>query len=426
MSSEIGLVARGLGKRYDLFGNSAAALARQFVDLTPARQHWALRGVDLDVAAGSCLGIIGRNGSGKSTLLSLIAGIQQPSAGSVEVRGRVAALLELGAGFHPDFTGRENVRMSAALYGLPERLLEQRFDEIEAFAGIGDFIDRPVLEYSSGMYARLAFAVAAHVDADILIVDEILGVGDIRFQQRCARFIRAFRERGIVLLVSHSEETVLSLCDQAIWLADGVVKAQGAPREVARAYHAAVQLEQTGAEETHVPAAAGPLAADAPAPERRDDDWSFDQLPAQGSGGTIGAVALQVDGRPASSLVGGETATLSIVYDAGPARAPVIGFIFRDRLGNAVLGADSSEIDGAAVLPPKGVAQFAVALPFMTSGDYTIEVALLSRMEDGWHCLARRPDAAVVQVLSRHISSGMGSVAQAGAQILINGAEAVA
>ena len=182
------------------------------------KDFYALRDISFDVSRGETVGIIGRNGSGKSTLLQIIAGTLSPSEGQVSVRGRVAALLELGAGFNPDYTGRENAYLNAQLLGLSKSQVDERFEDIAAFADIGEFIDQPVKVYSSGMYVRLAFAVVAHVDADVLIIDEALAVGDAFFTQKCMRFLRSFMSRGTVLFVSHDTGSVRNLCNRAIWL----------------------------------------------------------------------------------------------------------------------------------------------------------------------------------------------------------------
>ena len=186
---------------------------------------------------GETLGVIGRNGAGKSTFLQLVCGTLRPSAGTVTVNGRVAAMLELGSGFNPLFTGRENVMLGAAVLGLSAGEIKARFAKIEAFADIGRFIDEPVRFYSSGMFARLAFAVCAHVDADILIVDEILAVGDTAFQQKCMRFLHRFRQQGTLLFVSHDSQAVVRLCDKVLWLDHGEVRDYGDAREMVRRYH---------------------------------------------------------------------------------------------------------------------------------------------------------------------------------------------
>ncbi|WP_258046176.1 ABC transporter ATP-binding protein [Leifsonia shinshuensis] len=193
---------------------------------------WALRGVSAKIKAGTTIGLIGHNGSGKSTLLKVIGGIIDPSSGTVSRRGRIAALLELGAGFHPDLTGRENVFLNAAILGLTRKETEERFDDIAEFSGIGDFIDTQVKFYSSGMYVRLAFAVAVHTDPDILLVDEVLAVGDEAFQRKCLDKIRSFQQEGrTIILVTHSLGQVMELCDQAILLNRGEVVYNGEAHE---------------------------------------------------------------------------------------------------------------------------------------------------------------------------------------------------
>lgn len=181
----------------------------------------ALKNISFSLQKGETVGIIGRNGSGKSTLLQTIVGTLATSSGSVQSSGRIAALLELGAGFNPEFTGRENVYLNGTIYGLSREQVDQRFADIEKFADIGSFIDQPVKTYSSGMFVRLAFAVIAHVDADILIIDEALAVGDALFAQKCMRFLEGFKENGTILFVSHDSGAVTSLCDRAIWLDSG-------------------------------------------------------------------------------------------------------------------------------------------------------------------------------------------------------------
>jgi ABC-2 type transport system ATP-binding protein len=192
------------------------------------QEFWALKGVSLDIRAGETIGLIGHNGSGKSTLLKMIGGILQPTSGTVRQRGRMAALLELGAGFHPDLTGRENVYLNASVLGLRREETEARFDDIVAFAGIGDFVDTQVKFYSSGMYVRLAFAVAVHTDPDILLVDEVLAVGDEAFQRKCLDKIRSFQQEGrTIVIVSHSLGQITELCDRAVLLNRGEVVFDG-------------------------------------------------------------------------------------------------------------------------------------------------------------------------------------------------------
>ena len=201
---------------------------------------WALKDVNFQVERGECLAIVGGNGAGKSTLLSLVTGLCQPTEGRIHVEGQVAALLELGSGFHPDLTGAENVILNASLLGLDRKKTEACFEEIVKFSGIGEFIHEPLRTYSSGMTMRLAFSVAVHVDPDLLIIDEVLAVGDQAFQAKCFDRILEFKRAGKTLLfVSHSPELVKHFCDRTIWLKNGVVAMSGTPDAVLAAYSAA-------------------------------------------------------------------------------------------------------------------------------------------------------------------------------------------
>src|SRR6266542_5046269 len=216
----------------------SALLQRSLLrDLRPDQTFPALTDVSFSVPRGSTYGIIGRNGSGKSTALKLVAGITKPTSGEVHVAGRISALIELGAGFHPEISGRENVFINGIMLGLSKREIQRRFDEIVDFAELRDFIDAPVKTYSSGMYMRLGFAVAIHVDPDVLLVDEVLAVGDEGFTHKCLDKLAEFRRRGrTVLLVTHSLDLVTRFCDEALWLDGGITKAQGDPKRVVDAY----------------------------------------------------------------------------------------------------------------------------------------------------------------------------------------------
>jgi len=200
-------------------------------------EFWALKGIDLEVFKGETVGIVGKNGSGKSTLLQIIAGILQQTSGQFETHGRISALLELGAGFNPEFTGMENARLNASIMGLSREEFHTKLPDIVDFCGLGDFLHRPVKTYSSGMYVRLAFAVAINMNPDILIVDEALAVGDVRFQRKCFRRLDQLKENGVsILFVTHSTDSVLQYCDRAIMLDEGELKLTGSPKEVVQAY----------------------------------------------------------------------------------------------------------------------------------------------------------------------------------------------
>lgn len=247
-SDELSIHVEGLAKRYEVYAQpvdrlkqmTLPRLQRQFRRPERAyfKEFWALRGVDFDVRRGETVGIVGRNGSGKSTLLQIICGTVAPTAGSVDVRGRIAALLELGSGFNPEFTGRENAYLNATVLGLSSEEIDARFDDIAAFADIGEFIEQPVKTYSSGMYIRLAFAVAVSVEPEILVVDEALSVGDELFQRKCFSRIEAIRDKGAtILFVSHSAGAVIELCDRAVLMDAGEMLAQGRPKEIINRYH---------------------------------------------------------------------------------------------------------------------------------------------------------------------------------------------
>ncbi len=237
--NEIAVSVRGLGKRYKIY-NSVGDRLKELLLLNRKRFHWdfwALRGVDLDVRKGHTVGVIGRNGSGKSTLLQIICGTVAPNEGMVKTYGRIAGLLELGSGFHSEFTGRENVYVNAALFGLSREETDERFQSIEDFADIGSFIDQPVRSYSSGMFVRLAFAVAISVEPDILVVDEAMAVGDEMFQRKCFQRMRDLREQGAtILFVSHSAVTVTELCDTVSLLDRGELILCGPPKHVFARY----------------------------------------------------------------------------------------------------------------------------------------------------------------------------------------------
>jgi lipopolysaccharide transport system ATP-binding protein len=232
-----------VSKSYPILGSPGRRLASLLAPtLVNAPRFIALQDIQFDVRRGETFCIIGRNGAGKSTLLQLVAGITQPTSGSVSVTGRVSALLELGSGFHPDFTGRQNVFLSASILGFSTRETNLLYPRVSEFAAIGDFIDRPIRTYSSGMLVRLAFALAIHVEPEILIVDEALSVGDQAFRQRCLRKVQELRTRGVsILFVSHAIGDVKSLGDRALWLDHGRQRELGPVDKVASAYLASLQ-----------------------------------------------------------------------------------------------------------------------------------------------------------------------------------------
>jgi len=238
MANDIIINAKGISKCYQTYQKP---IHRLYQSLRPSKkyyeEYWALQNVDLTVKKGESLAIIGRNGSGKSTFLQIIAGILQPTGGSFETKGRVSALLELGAGFNPDFTGIENAQLNASVMGLSREEFHNKLPDIVEFCGLGEFLHRPVKTYSSGMFVRLAFAVAINMNPDILIIDEALAVGDVRFQTRCFRRLEELKAKGVsILLVTHSTDAVIKHCDRAVMLEAGEIRSEGAPKKVVQDY----------------------------------------------------------------------------------------------------------------------------------------------------------------------------------------------
>jgi ABC-type polysaccharide/polyol phosphate transport system ATPase subunit len=347
-------------------------------------EFWALRDVTFRVPAGTTTGVIGMNGSGKSTLLQVIAGILQPSSGTVRVAGRIASLLELGAGFNPDFTGRDNVVMNGAIMGFTADDMTQRLPAIEQFAEIGDFIDQPVKTYSSGMFVRLAFAAAIHIDPDILLVDEALAVGDAMFQHRCIRKIQEFQTRGkTILFVSHDINAVKSICSQAVFLDGGRVAAIGDAEQVTSQYHAHVaMLESRRADPP------GPINGDRPAasaarvPFRRDAGFeSRANLFRHGSGQARVRNVELLDSleRPVSTAAFDEELLLRVhVEFLEDVDYSILGFFFRDRTGTDLVGTNTHE-EGEELPPRRAgetlVVDFRQRVP-LAHGTYSVTIGL--------------------------------------------------
>lgn len=363
------------------------------------KEFWALKDISFDVHRGECIGIIGRNGAGKSTLLQIITGTLAPTTGEVSVKGRVAALLELGSGFNPEFTGRENVYLNASILGLSKEEIDARYDDIIAFADIGEFVNQPVKTYSSGMMVRLAFAVVAHVDADILIVDEALSVGDAFFQQKCMRFMRKFMEEHTVLFVSHDTGAVSGFCRRGILLNHGSVELMADAKTVVQRY-----LKDLYAENQDVTAAAGTI--DSKLDSEAGDPLSYRDMRAEyinnskyrndievfrfdptkdsfGSGGaTIESVQLRdMKGTPLSWIVGGEMVDLHVRCKANQELfSPIVGFFIRDRLGQDLFGDNTymtySKDPLAISADREFEADFVFRMPFLAPGDYSVCVAV--------------------------------------------------
>lgn len=345
------IVVRNVGKQFRSYHSERPwtlieAVTRGFRHLKPAEQFWALRDINFSVRDGETIGIIGKNGAGKSTLLRLIGGVGRPDHGAIQTRGRIGALLELGAGFHPDLTGRENLFISGVISGLTRQQVSERFDSIVDFAELEAFIDSPLRTYSTGMQMRLAFAVAVHIDPEILLIDEVLAVGDINFQNKCLRRIAQFKEQGCtVLLVSHEANLVEKLCDRAIWLRRGEIAAQGAAEMVVSQYVSAMATET----KRRTPLAHPPKRVAGQA-ELTAGKNRFGSLEME-----ISAVTLTNDGgQPLSEIEAGGALTVNLHYHApAPIPQPIFsvtisredGFICYDT-NTASAGADFPLLEG--------------------------------------------------------------------------------
>jgi ABC-type polysaccharide/polyol phosphate transport system ATPase subunit len=380
---------RDVHKRYRRYGRrksfgtlkSALLTGSLLRDLRPDDVLEALSGVTFEVAKGRTFGIIGRNGSGKSTMLKLIAGIGKPTSGTVRVDGRVSALIELGAGFHPEISGRENVYINGMMLGLSRREISRRFDEIVAFAGLQEFIDAPVKTYSSGMYMRLGFAVAINVDPDVLLVDEVLAVGDEAFTHKCLDQFADLRRRGkTVLIVTHSLDLVARFCDEALWLDRGRVRLQGDPKRVIDAYllDVAVAEERQLADAETVATA----AVSRPSAEPRDEPPDLSKA-AEGRWGSREAEITHVelrrgDGAPAHLFPSGDTLDIRMHVRA---HAPLQDVVFGVGIFNAegvccygtntlIEGVRPRELTGEAAV------EFHIPSLDLVAGTYKVDVAV--------------------------------------------------
>lgn len=345
---------QAVSKSYPIYQSPSDRL-KELLTFNRKRFHddfWALRDVSFSIPRGQTFCIVGENGSGKSTLLQIVAGILQPSSGTVRVNGRVSALLELGSGFNPEFTGRDNVYLNAAILGFTSSQIDRVYPKIEEFAEIGDFIHQPVKTYSSGMVVRLAFAVAIHVDPEILIVDEALAVGDIYFRQRCLRKVHELRSRGTtILFVSHAAGDVKAIGDRVLWLDKGRVRDLGDPDRVIAKYLAAMtEKDSAYLESTHRPRAAAAPQESRP-PEIVTTIPNIDHRHGDRRAEIIGIAVLDAFGRPMSILQPGAPAIVRISARANEQVAlPNVGFMLRNHLGMDFAGTNTTR-EGVE-LPP--------------------------------------------------------------------------
>jgi lipopolysaccharide transport system ATP-binding protein len=353
-----------VGKRFRRMNDRRSTL-KELIVRGRAKHHedfWALRDVSLTIPKGSAYGMIGHNGSGKSTLLKLVAGISRPTEGSVRVEGRLAALIELGAGFHPDLSGRDNIKLNGSILGLSRREIEAATGGIVEFSGLGDFIDEPVKNYSSGMYVRLGFSVAVHMRPDVLLIDEIIAVGDEDFQRKCFDHLYGLRRSGrTIVIVSHSTSLLTSFCDEVAWLDHGELKAAGPSQAVIDGYIASVN-----AVEVQQHAAAHP-----------------DEQPAGRAGsGEVRLTSVEIigaDGGPAASCVAGEALRLRLAYHAKTeVPNPVFAVSFQHETGPVVTSVSTLATDDEiAKVAGAGRIDYMQEPCRLNPGNYRVDVSVL-------------------------------------------------
>ena len=444
--SDIAIRVQTLSKCYHIYDaprdrlkQLVASLLQRMAGLAPKqyfREFWALKDITLEIEKGETVGIVGLNGSGKSTLLQLICGTLSASAGSVETHGRIAALLELGTGFDPEFTGKENVYINGLVLGLSKEEIDAKYDAIVGFADIGDFINQPVKRYSSGMYVRLAFAVIANVDADILIIDEALAVGDALFSQKCMRFLRDFKRNGTILFVSHNSAAVVNLCDRAVWLEKGQVQAIGAAKDVceqylARRYQSSVTNKNNVSDKDESADNSGrPVPPDGQLRQCRDMRMAFinnsnlrndiqvfeftSVTKSFGNGGAIlDYVGLEdLDGKQLSWMVGGEMARIVVKATVlVECNNVIVGFNVKDKLGQ-VLFSQNTYLD--TCLTPVSTksgdaveAIFTFRLPILKRGTYAVDVAIADGTPPDVEQLQWVLDAFVMESQTSSVTGGL-------------------
>lgn len=368
MAGEDAIVIDDVSKRFRLYRERSSSLKELVTRGRGSRyeEFWAVRDVSLRVPRGSTYGLIGHNGSGKSTLLRVMAGIHRPTSGSVMIDGRVSALLELGAGFHPELSGRENTYLNGAILGLTRRQVDERIDEIIEFSGLGDFIDSPVKIYSSGMYVRLGFSVAVHVDPDILIIDEVIAVGDEDFQRRCFDHLYKLRRQGItIVVVSHSLGLMQTLCDEIAWLDHGQLLEAGAAPDVVRSYLDLVNANEAERVETAQQAAEAAPQLDLAEGQKPITIESAEIIGPDGGGHPVART--------------GHPVTIRIGYDAHrPVEAPIFSFAVEDRAGAHMANPTirTAELQEGIVVEGAGFVDYTVEQLVLAPGEYEFSFAI--------------------------------------------------
>ncbi|MFZ4963571.1 ABC transporter ATP-binding protein [Pseudomonas gingeri] len=396
MSSDVAICAEGLSHCYTIYNKPSDRLL-QMLPLGKNCRHrefWALKNLSFEIKKGEAVGVIGKKGAGKSTLLQLIYGTLSPTSGVLRVQGRVAVLLELGAGFNAECSGRENIYMAASLYGLSLEEINLRFSAIAAFADIGGLMEQPLMTYTSEMCVRLAFAVSAHVDADILLVDETLSLGNAGFLQKCMHFMHRFKQDHSLVFVSHDMDAVISLCDRVIWLEGGQEKQVGPSRAVCESYlddvSGSMKTEQGSSSDVHGDGRDTPQWRDLHAGTIKSHDLEVSRFDPQAPGAQAfgGDEARIVDvrlndasGVGVTWMLAGERVTLEVNAQTSIVlQSPIIGFFLKDHLGQTLFGDNTYGYQaGRERAVPAGstlLARFEFSMPWLAKGDYVIQVAI--------------------------------------------------
>ncbi|HQT39324.1 MAG TPA: ABC transporter ATP-binding protein [Acidocella sp.] len=453
-ADDIAIRVQDVGKCYHIYNKPVDRLKQFFLPRLRrlARRHqteyhrefWALRDVSFQVRRGETVGIVGRNGAGKSTLLQLICGTLTPSCGTLETNGRIAALLELGSGFNPEFTGRENVVLNATVLGLSPQEIAARFDEIVEFADIGQFIDQSVKTYSSGMMVRLAFAVIAHVDADILVVDEALSVGDVFFQQKCQRFLQGFQAGGgTILFVSHDTGAVTALCETAILLsrANGYSCRQGKTDEICRIYLNELYQDRATPKPLQMqPAGSGPVLKVQRSQrhyagfEQTENLYNVSVFQAQSENFGVGGAKIRdvwfadENGKPVHEVLGGAEVRLYLRIEAlVRIEAPAFGFMIKDRLGQYIFTEGTNapfKEHGLVLLPGEAVTViFSFIMPILIQGEYALNVAVAQGDDHDHFQHHWIHDAIIIRSLKSRLVHGISGVQKLTINITIENPE---
>lgn len=386
--------ARDVWKKYKIYYDKSPTLKERvlFRNRTRYEERWVLKGIDLDIEKGQAVGLIGENGSGKSTLLKLFTRIIYPNKGSIEMKGKVASLLELGAGFHPDMTGRENIYTNASIFGLTKEEIDEKLDDIITFSELEEYIDNPVRTYSSGMYMRLAFSVAINVQADILLIDEILAVGDLNFQKKCFNKLKELKRAGTtIVIVSHDLNSIENICDMAVWLNKGKLMAQGDTKQVIDRYMQYMNRKQEARlrrehemEEERKGKAVEKVEIQSLEDDTQEESWDEDSK-RWGSRDVeiVSVTMLDEQGRKKHSVEWGEKVTIRIDYmHHRKAEKYVFGIGIFNQDGIHCYGTNTY-IDGIEIesINDQGSVEFVIDKMSLVEGKYYLDVAV--HAEDG-------------------------------------------